>query len=183
MQNALPVTQVPVSTNPPRKRKRRRNRKGMSTNRNQGNVSGEIRVKDTEKFTVTTNTLDYKTFPFANIARMNSFTAMYGKYMIHSITIKCIGLVGTASTATIVYGVMVDGHSDKVTEATLPNLKPSRQHHASRVSSVKLTHDIQLSKWMDSETHAFTLYWKASLASAVCFEVSYDISFASPRPI
>lgn len=137
---------------------------------------------DTESFVPSTTTLDYKTFPFQNVERMKAFRNLYGKYMIHSVVIKAQGLAGSAATGTVAYGVLVDGHSSAVTENNLSALRPYRTHHGSKSSSIKLTHDIQLSKWMDSDNPAFTLYFKLSAASIISFQITYDVSFASPRP-
>lgn len=183
MRQALPPIQPQSSQNPPQNRRRRRNRRrargvGPST----FTPSGEIRVNDTESFSPSSTNLDYKTFPFQNLERMKAFRQLYGKFMIHSVTIKAQGLAGSATVGTIAYGVLVDGHSSAVNVDNLSTLRPYRTHHASKSSSIKLTHDIQLSKWMDSDTAAFTLYWKASATGVVSFQVSYDVSFASPRP-
>ncbi|UHK03022.1 MAG: hypothetical protein GuTV1_gp3 [Guiyang tombus-like virus 1] len=178
MRDALPAA-PPQSSNPPkRRRNRRRGRQAKPSSMN-----GAVRVVDTEKWIVSTDKFDYKEFPFSSASRLAQYAKMYGKYNIKRVNIKTCGLIGSAVTGTFHYGIAVDSKLSTVIDAdTIMKLAPSRSQHASATSSITVTHDMQLSKWMDSDTHAFTLYWKSSVANTVVVEVSYDITFASPRP-
>lgn len=183
MQSALPSTPPQTSKNaPPKRRRAKRSRRGRSQVI-APNVSGTIRVRDTEKITLSDTTLKAAQFPFSACPRLGKFSAMYGKYMIHSVLIRANGLIGSSVVGIVHYGVAVDGTDALIKDgATIDNLRPSRVHHASKSSQFRLTHEIQLSKWTDSDSHAFTLYMLATVKDSVTFDIVYDVSFSSPRP-
>lgn len=145
---------------------------------------GMIRVSDTEKFNVSSasQVVGYG-FPFS-LARLGKFASMYERFMIHKVVIKCIGLGGSAEAGTCVYGVL-SGIVDKdiKTITNINALRPSRSQHISHTTMLSVTQDIQLSKWRRcDEDDAFSLYVYTTDSAKSLFEVTYDLTFASPRP-
>lgn len=141
-------------------------------------------MSDTEKFSVSTNSkvVAYG-FPFS-LARLGKFSQMYERFSIHKVLIRCVGLGGSAETGQCYYGVISGPKDANITTITNINaLRPSNTQHVSHTTQMSVTQDIQLSKWRRSDDDdAFTLYIWCTDVSKVVFEVSYDVTFASPRP-
>lgn len=145
---------------------------------------GSIRVNDMEKFFPSKDSeLAGYGFPFS-LARLGKFAQMYERYMIHKIVIKCVGLGGSAESGSCVYGVLSGPKDVNIKTLTDINaMRPSKTQHISHTTQIVVGHDIQLSKWRQcDEDDAFALYIWSSSASKTVFEISYDLTFASPRP-
>lgn len=147
------------------------------------NASGSIRVIDTEKFNAGDSKVEGWGFPFS-LARMAYFAKMYEKYMIHRVTIRAVGLAGSAESGTCNFGVMAGAKDDNIDSVSKINsLRPSRAQHVSHTNQITVTNDIQISKWREcSLDDSFALYTYVTRGSQVVFEVSYDVTFASPHP-
>lgn len=147
------------------------------------NASGSIRVSDTEKFNAGDGKVEGWGFPFS-LSRMAQFAKMYEKYMIHRVTIRAIGLAGAAEAGTCNFGVMAGAKDEKLDSVAKINaLRPSRAQHVSHTNQLTVTNDIQLSKWRECALDdSFTLYTYVTKGPQVVFEVSYDVTFSSPRP-
>lgn len=145
---------------------------------------GVVRVSDMERFnpSAADKVVAYG-FPFS-LSRMGKFAQMYERYMIHKVNIKCVGLGGSAESGVCAYGVLSGPVDTNLTTTTQVNaLRPSHNQHISHTTQVNVTHDIQLSKWRRcDEDDAFTLYIRTSDISKVVFEITYDVTFSSPRP-
>lgn len=145
---------------------------------------GNIRVRDTEKFNMATaNAVVVSGFP-VNLTRLQAFAKMYEKYMIHSIQIRVLGIAGSAQDGQVYIGITSGPNDTRVkTAKDLLAMKPSRVLHASGSTIINLTHDIQLSKYMRcDDDDAFTLYYWVTKADVAYIEMSYDVTFSSPRP-
>lgn len=147
------------------------------------NSSGSIRVIDTEKFNAGDSKVEHWGFPFS-LPRMAYFAKLYEKYMIHKVTIRAVGLAGSAEAGTCNYGIMAGAKDDGIdTISKVNSLRPSRAQHVSHVSQLTVTNDIQLSKWRECALDdSFTLYTHVTRGSQVIFEVIYDVTFSSPHP-
>lgn len=145
---------------------------------------GSVRVSDMEKFNPSSaNAVVKYGFPFS-LARMGKFAQMYERYMIHKVVIKCVGLGGSAEAGSCIYGVLSGAVDDNIKTTTAINsLRPSKCQHISHTTSVVVGHDIQLSKWRRcDEDDAFALYIYTSDVAKLVFEITYDVTFSSPRP-
>lgn len=144
---------------------------------------GSVTVIDMEKFSVGKGLVTDQ-FPLDKCQRLVGFTKMYARYRINRIVIKAIGLVGSASSGTIVYGIMSGPVDSNVTDPSV--LKPSKAHHASKSSQIVITRNIQVQDYMlttgAEDNVPFTLYSNSTNDNNVIFEVHYNITFSSPLP-
>lgn len=188
-QRAGSNTNIPPNTNIPNLKLKSNNRRRKRGTPVVGLVSGpsssgSVRVRDTEKASFDKASAVVATsFPF-NLKRLGEFSKMYERYQIHTVRIRVLGTAGSAQAGTIAYGVLSGGVEDVIKTADdILALRPSRTHHVSQQSSIVLGHDIQLSKYMRTDDKsAFTLYSWATVANVAFLEVSYDVTFSSPRP-
>lgn len=179
---------TPTNTNIPnlkiKSNNRRRKRAQVAGLVSGPSSSGSVRVRDTEKASFDkASVISALSFPF-NLKRLGEFAKMYERYQIHTVRIRVLGTAGSAQAGTIAYGVLSGGVEDVIKTADdILALRPSRTHHLSQQSSILLGHDIQLSKYMRTDDKsAFTLYSWATVANVAFLEVSYDVTFSSPRP-
>lgn len=123
-------------------------------------------------------------FPIDTCPRLVQFTKMYARYTINNVTLKAIGLAGSASTSSVSYGIMSGPTDSNVTDPSV--LKPSRTHHCAKNSSISINRSIQVQDFMlttgKNDNTPFTLYSKTTDASTISMEVHYDITFSSPVP-
>lgn len=165
---------------------RRRRTSRLKVRSLEGKVTGMgmVRVTDMERFNVSapSKVVAYG-FPFS-LARMGKFAQMYERYMIHKVNIRCVGLGGSAEAGVCTYGVLSGAVDANLNSTTGINaLRPSHNQHISHTTSVNVGHDIQISKWRRcDDDDAFTLYVQTDSVSKVVFEITYDVTFSSPRP-
>jgi hypothetical protein len=143
---------------------------------------GKIRIKDMERTSNDKTSIMVMEFPF-QLKRLNKYRGMFEKFMIHKIVIKCVGQAGSAEKGVVAYGILSGTKVDIKEMDQILALKPSKSHHVSMSSSVTITSDIQLGKWVScDEANAFTLYTMTTAASTSLMEIYYDVTFASPVP-
>lgn len=144
---------------------------------------GTVTVIDMEKYSVPKG-LTIDEFPLDKCPRLVQFTKMYARYCINRITIKACGLVGSASSGTIVYGVMSGPSDTNVKDPSV--LKPSKAHHSSKTSQITIGRNIQVQQFMltsgANDNVPFTLYSNSTNDNNVIFEIHYNITFSSPLP-
>lgn len=175
---------APANQRLPRVRKRRAVAKRSRTLQASAAGLGTVRVTDMEKFNPGSKDQVVKYgFPFS-LARMGKFAQMYERYMIHKVNIRCVGLGGSAESGSCIYGVLSGAVDDNVKTTTAINsMRPSKCQHISHTTSVSVSHDIQLSKWRKcDEDDAFALYIYTTDTAKTVFEITYDVTFTSPRP-